>query len=170
MGGCLSSPEQKLFEASQFGQLNIVEGLLKKPVDINAKVGPDGKNALTAAATNGEHAIVKLLLEHGAELEGKCRGGTALKFAIMGSHCKTVELLINAKANIETRDEDNQTPLIMACIVGNVEIATLLIDKGADIDAEQSKGWNALYWATSCKNQDCIDLLVSKGAVAENKA
>ena len=170
MGACLSSsPEQKLFEASEFGQLNIVEGLLKKPVDINAKVGPDGKNALIAAATNGNHAIVKLLLEHGAELEGKCAGRTALMCAIMRTQCETVELL-HAKANIETRNEDNQTPLISACIVGNVEIATLLIDTGADIDAEQSKGWNALYWATSCKNQDCIDLLVSKGAVAENKA
>ncbi|XP_059138762.1 ankyrin-3-like [Physella acuta] len=55
-----------------------------------------------------------------------------------------VKILIFCGANIETRDEDDNTPLLKCAEKGFTDIALLLVDKGADINSYNKDGDTAL--------------------------
>ncbi|XP_059174819.1 putative ankyrin repeat protein RF_0381 [Physella acuta] len=55
-----------------------------------------------------------------------------------------VKILIFHGANIETRDEDGNTPLLICAEKGFTDIALLLADKGADINSYNKDGDTAL--------------------------
>ncbi|XP_059174822.1 putative ankyrin repeat protein RF_0381 [Physella acuta] len=55
-----------------------------------------------------------------------------------------VQILIFHGANIETRDEDGNTPLLICAEKGFTDIALLLVDKGADINSYNKDGDTAL--------------------------
>ena len=46
-----------------------------------------------------------------------------------------MELLITKGANVNAKDEDNYTALILASKKGHKDVAELLIAKGADVNA-----------------------------------
>ncbi|XP_059174821.1 serine/threonine-protein phosphatase 6 regulatory ankyrin repeat subunit B-like [Physella acuta] len=55
-----------------------------------------------------------------------------------------VKILIFHGANIETRDDDGNTPLLICAEKGFTDIALLLVDKGADINSYNKDGDTAL--------------------------
>ncbi|XP_059174811.1 ankyrin repeat and KH domain-containing protein 1-like [Physella acuta] len=55
-----------------------------------------------------------------------------------------VQILIFHGANIETRDDDGNTPLLICAEKGFTDIALLLVDKGADINSYNKDGDTAL--------------------------
>jgi len=61
---------------------------------------PDTNNVspLMAAAWNGDAAIVQLLLERGADPNGRARGGSVLEYAGRSGNGVIVEMLKNAGA------------------------------------------------------------------------
>jgi uncharacterized protein len=61
---------------------------------------------------------------------------TALHLAIEGQKLEAVKLLIKYKANIEAKTKLMRTPLILACIHGEKEIAAVLLNAGADVNAQ----------------------------------
>lgn len=108
--------------------------------------------ALMRAANAGDAAQVERLLSTGGVgLDGEggrllpvplsvlleerdCDGDTALVHAIVGEHAEIAATLIAAGANIDNRNEDGVTPLIMAIMhCEDDEIALDLIRRGADL-------------------------------------
>ena len=84
------------------------------------------------AARNGHEAVVKLLLEKGAELETKNTDGrTPLSYAARNGHEAVVELLLEKGAELETKDKDGETPLSYAARNGHEAVVKLLLEKGA---------------------------------------
>jgi ankyrin repeat protein len=79
-------------------------------------------------------AIIKLLLEHGADpnQEDKETGSTPLIAAIENNNIEIIKLLLEHGANLENQDEKMFTPLNCAVEEGNMEIIKLLLEKGAD--------------------------------------
>lgn len=57
-----------LIKASMYGRLDIVEYLLKKGTDINARDRSSGSTALHSASLSGHLDVVKYLLEKGADI------------------------------------------------------------------------------------------------------
>ena len=56
---------------------------------------------------NGHEAIIKLLVEKGANLESKSNiSYTSLSLAAHNGHKAIVELLVEKKANLESKDND----------------------------------------------------------------
>jgi ankyrin repeat protein len=89
-------------------------------------------------AAKGNLALIKNLLDKGANVNGRDEFDyTALMYAASCGHEKTVELLLNYGANINSKNNDN-TALIMALKNGNKEIAELLIDKGANVNSKKT--------------------------------
>lgn len=87
-----------------------------------------------ASAEPGEmfEAIVKLLLDKGADIEAKDNSGqTPLSWVTCGGRKDIVKLLLDKGADIEARDHFGQTPLSLATRGGRKEIAKLLLDKKA---------------------------------------
>ena len=103
--------------ASRLGFREVVEDILfkEKPhVDLETEDNL-GRTPLSWAAWQGKEAVVKVLLENGAEIEARdFDGQTPLLLAAISGYEAIVELLLKDGANIEAQDRSGQTPLSLA--------------------------------------------------------
>ncbi|KAH8800858.1 heterokaryon incompatibility protein-domain-containing protein [Xylogone sp. PMI_703] len=109
----------------------VVKLLLKTgKADVNSE-DYDSQILLLWAAGNGHEAIVKLLLERGAEPKAKDENGqTSLSWAAENGHEVIVKLLLEKGAEPKAKDENGQTPLSWATRNGHEAIVKLLLEKG----------------------------------------
>ena len=86
------------------------------------------------AAYNGHSHTVKFLLEHGATVD--CRddeGKTPLIHACTGPFAETVEILLEAGADVNAKEStESFTPLMMAAGLGQPEVVKVLLRHNAD--------------------------------------
>ena len=111
--------------AAHFGRVETTMALLKNRHDLDSK-DTYGRTPLLLAAEEGHEAVVKLLLEKGAELETKDKnyGQTPLLLAAEKGHEAVVKLLLEKGAEIETKDKDyGRTPLSWAAEKGHEAVA-----------------------------------------------
>jgi uncharacterized protein len=106
-------------------------------IDINA-ADKDGITAVSVAAMKGNAALVKALLDKGANPNVALTAGT----------------------------EKGMTPLIAAATVGNLEVVKLLVGKGVDVNAKDGHGLTAAdYAADPAKpGRAILDVLREHGA------
>ena len=101
-------------------------------LDVESEDSSSGQTPLSWAAMNGRKAVVKLLLEKGAELETKDNySRTPLSWAAEKGYEAVVKLLLEKGAELETKDNYSQTPLLLAVREGHKAIVKLLLEKGA---------------------------------------
>ena len=92
-----------LIAAADRGRVEVVDFLLAHGAEVDAKMD-DGSTALIAAAISGHKDVVALLIAAGADLNTKCRGLTAIHFALSGHHNDVVELLRRSGVVDNSRD------------------------------------------------------------------
>jgi ankyrin repeat protein len=80
-----------------------------------------------------------------------------------GDFEKVKALLENVPDLVKQRNQNYETPLILAAKYGHLEIVRLLISRRADINAQDKNGWAPLHY-TSWSNSDVAKYLISKGA------
>lgn len=56
-------------------------------------------------------------------------------------------MLIEKKADINNKEDNGFTPLMLAAMRGNIQVAALLLEKGADMNAVNKFGKTALQLA-----------------------
>jgi ankyrin repeat protein len=151
-----------VFEAASFGDLDRVTALLDAdPSLANARSG-DGFTVLHFAAFFGQVDAVTLLVERGAELDGRGSGwmtGTALHSAASGSHADIVQILLEAGADPNVRQSGGWTPLHSAAGNGDAETVRILLAHGADVSATSEDGRDARSLADESGDPDTIALL-----------
>ena len=99
-------------------------------------------------------------------------GRTALhRAAEQGCLALLFALLISAGANLNATDNQDDTPLLLACKKGMLEMATMLKDAGAAINVANEEGDTPLLAAVAAGNLELVKLLVRAGAnlAARNK-
>src|SRR5436305_14890074 len=86
---------------------------LDQAAELQVKDNCNGRTPLWRAAENGHEAVVKLLLEQGAELESKDRyGRMTLWGAAEKGHEEVVKLVVEQGAEQESKDRyDGTTPM-----------------------------------------------------------
>lgn len=101
-----------------------------------ATLAQDSGDELRRAATTGDVAKVKELLDKGVDANAaNSYGGTALIYACDKGYPEIVKLLLEHGANpVSNSNFYGFPPIAWAAQKGNVEIANLLIDKGAEAD------------------------------------
>jgi hypothetical protein len=62
-------------------------------------------------------------------------------------HAEVVRELLSRSAAVNAQADNGATPLICACIEGQLAAATLLLDAGADLALLTNAGWSALRCA-----------------------
>lgn len=88
-----------------------------------------GFTALHIAAKHGHTDMAELLISKGADVNRKDnRGWTALHFAVQGSDKKMLLLLISRGADTTLKDRSGKSPLDMAKMNGNIDLAKLFSD------------------------------------------
>jgi len=143
-----------------------VKVLLKQGADVNAAQG-DGMTALHWAATNGDVALVQMLLAAGANIRATTRLGgiTALHMASQGGHSQVVAALIAAGAEPNGATSTGASSLMLAARAGSTDTVTKLIETGADINAkEKGFGQTALMVAAGLDRADVVKQLLAHGA------
>lgn len=120
----------------------VVEWLLAAGVDPDSQ---DERNvpALIWAADLGYVEIVDLLIEHGARIDSRESGVSALMVASMEGHQRVVKKLIDAGANVNLQNQDGMTALMSAAFKGHEELVAILLDNGADPLLEMRNGYRA---------------------------
>ncbi|KAK3945918.1 hypothetical protein QBC46DRAFT_403003 [Diplogelasinospora grovesii] len=121
--------------------------------------------ALMFAAASGHEAIVRLLLEKGADIEA---GSELTPLALAATHGQTniVGLLLEQGAQLESTDiVFGQTPLAHAASEGHDAVVKLLAERGADIQAQsQITGHTARELAVLQGHSHVAAFLAEKGA------
>mmetsp|Transcript_27117 Transcript_27117/g.38869 ORF Transcript_27117/g.38869 Transcript_27117/m.38869 type:complete len:938 (-) Transcript_27117:892-3705(-) len=142
--------------------------------DPNYEPHVDGVTALTVATQKGHLEVVKLLLEHGADVQAKDdEDRTALLMAVTGNHGELATLLVSKGADPNTVyvDEEGASHnlLMDAIIVENEEFASLLITKGADIYYVDDTSVSTLLQASHRGLEKIVGLLLEKHALASTE-
>jgi ankyrin len=127
---------------SQEDGVRVAQLLLDRGAYVNTR-RKDHQTPLHVASSFGNVEIVRLLLDHGADLEAAWGelGGKPLhqvsfrEYRSQEDGVRVAQLLLDHGADVDTRRKDHQTPLHVASSFGNVEIVRLLLDNGADIGA-----------------------------------
>jgi ankyrin repeat protein len=88
-------------------------------------------------------------------------------FAGMGMIESVNRMLLIKGIEIETKDKNGNTPLIIAAMYGHVEICKLLLDHGAKIESKDDNGFTPLLSACQNGHLSVISLLIARGADVE---
>ena len=112
-------------------------------------------------------ALVKNLLDEGADINAKDNGLTLLMKAAAVGHQKTSKLLIDKGADIDAKSNEGGTALIAASMAGYAKIVELLINAGANIKAKNNMGWTADMYAKEKGYTKISQLLEQRADISE---
>ena len=123
--------ETVLMCASITSSDTLIELLIKKGADINAR-HQDGWNALMLASLNNNEQAVKILLRKEVNIDERQKNDwTALMLASYHGHKAIVKLLLQKKPDMHLTDKDGKTALSLSHEKEHVEIGKLLVEAGA---------------------------------------
>ncbi|KAK3259690.1 hypothetical protein CYMTET_31326 [Cymbomonas tetramitiformis] len=114
--------------------------------------------------------IVLLLIQKGADVNANAEGWTPLGLSVHRNSPASVKELVARGANLESKGEKGQTPLMSACggetTMGpaNTEIARLLVQSGAEVNVCCVNGRTPLMYACESGLYDLVELLIAAGA------
>ncbi|MCK4761890.1 MAG: ankyrin repeat domain-containing protein [Candidatus Aminicenantes bacterium] len=128
----------EIHEAAGKGDRQRVEELLKKD-----------PNLVNARITGSE--------------DGMAFRKTPLHFAAEAGHMDVVKLLIEYKADVNSRTAFGFTPLHFAALQGRKAAAELLIAKKCKLDARNTFNITPIFLAASRGHMEIVELLLSKG-------
>ena len=169
-----------LMEATREHNYDIMVLLLDNGADVNAEVRnadpEENETALSQALRGFSEWPVELLLDAGANPHIKMRfnfgderhritGRTALMFACYLNTRRAITALIAAGADVNARDDQGQTVLMVACEGhANKGVIEELIAAGAEVNATDPQGKTALMVAADDVKVYAIDALSAAGA------
>jgi ankyrin repeat protein len=167
--------ETVLMRAARVGNIEAVKALLDHGADPNVKENFRGQTALMWAAAEGHADVIQALLAKGAEPNVRSydrdtklpnmeagtpnapiyRGGlTALTFAARQGQIEAAEALIDGHADINAKDADGNSPLVLAILNNHYDLAQMLLGRGADVNVAANNGRTALYTAVEMHDAD----------------
>ena len=163
--------------ASYFGILPLSENLVLGKGLMNkrkssyhlSKHDEFGMTALMWAAERGCEAVLRLLVEKGADLNAKERDGKTALMKAAERHETTVRLLLEKGADMNAIDKGGSTVLMIAAKYEREAVARLLLEKGADMNTINRRGRTALMIAASNGGEAVVRLLSEKGADINTK-
>jgi len=117
----------------------------------------------------GDTALVKKLLDEGADINAKDNGFTLLMKAATEGYLRTAKLLIDKKADVDARSNEGGTALIAASMGGYTKIVELLINAGANTNLKNNMDYTADRYAQENGYTSIVLLLRQSSRETERK-
>ena len=141
-----------LMMAAEEGHKEKVAILVEKGANLEEK-DKNGRTALMLAAVGGHEEIVAILAENGANLEVKDQDvhWTTLLLAVIRGHHNRIKTLAippaaGKETNVDEKDNEGLTALMLAAVGGRKEIVAILAEKGAKLECKDNDGKSALEY------------------------
>jgi len=163
----------QLFQAAQAGDVVTITGILASLPEFANTENQDGLTPLGYASHYGQAGVVRLLLEHGADVNALSHSkisfipsNTALHAALAGERSpEVIRLLLEHGAATSILDSDGQHALHSAAFhTDQTELIEILLHHGADPRVLNSSGQTALDIALERGNTSTASCL--RAAVA----
>jgi ankyrin repeat protein len=167
-------PGTPMIRAAYYGQLKVAAYLLDHGADVNgdtSEVGPiaELKNVgrvtpLLAAINAGNKAMVKFLIDRGANVNFKGQNGdTPLHFAARKGFQAVTEVLLASHADVNAQNIFGMPPLFVAVQGGQLKIVQLMLAAGADVNLKDYASRTALNSAIG-SSPEIFQALLDAGA------
>jgi ankyrin repeat protein len=149
------------------------EGVMSQFVDPDGGQGlsaEDAEDALIKACkgSNKRHTDVEALLKQGVECNASEKEGglTALSHASYDGDLKLVNLLLlkGKGIDVEKKNDNGLTPLMLACHQGHTDVVGALLIAGAKVESTDQDGWNAVMIAANSGHAATVKGLLEAGA------
>lgn len=174
-----------LLVALQAGNIALADWLIKQGADIQIS-NHAGQTALhlaldqfTKATDSAELMqslliLVERLMKKGATIQSSDQAGNSPLHQLALQSCKTkpacqvqlqfAQALLAAKAEVNSRNADGDTPLLLTAYSGNLDLAKFLLEHQAEVNATDQVGNQALSLALDHKHYGLADRLVAQNA------
>lgn len=150
-----------MMDATVRGDKQEIQRLLKLEALRNTKTPAQLGIELVSAAQNGRIEEIRNLRDIGADINFRYQiSRTPLMVA---SSSEAAEILLNNGAEIEARDSNGWTALVLAVQAGRLDVAQLLLKRGADIQARDNHGRTVLMHAAWLGQPEMVRFLLDKG-------
>ena len=135
------------------------------PRDVNDAATIDGVTALHLAAAKGDIAIVRYLIEHGADIKAQDHtlNRSVIHFAAENGNIDCIKYLAEKGADLQDKDSYGATALHYAARANNLDAIKFLVGKKVDYTARDYRGWTAMHYAASGAGIEMIQYLLAKG-------
>ena len=149
-----------LLVACENGNFAKAKMLVKAGASVRA-TDNERETCLTLAAHHGHKETVRYLVGL-PEVEVNHEGlnkHTALHSALLKAHSDVVQVLIDAGADIEAKDQIGYSPVHLACRSGTLAIVKMLVDAGAGVHLRDNEGGTCLMLAGDSGYTDIVHYL-----------
>lgn len=144
-----------LWTAACFGYAEVVKLLIDYDAERNSVCGTREWTPLHAAHDSPK--VVRILLEHGADVNKGSHSGTPLVLATQYDQREVVELLLSSKnPRLDLTTESSQAALLSAARSGCREIVNHMLEAGADVNLTDEANVTLIGTAMSQKDEAMV--------------
>lgn len=142
---------------------SVLKYLADRGADLTLVTAPQECTPLQLAARGGNLSLIKLLLDLGADINGKPgKEGSTIHYALLSGDESIVRFFLDYGATVDDSCPGHST-LCKAIRRGLIDLVPLLLEKGADVNQKEGN-WTPVALAFSRKRKDLVKLFIDHGA------
>ncbi|ETL93748.1 hypothetical protein F441_08479 [Phytophthora nicotianae CJ01A1] len=134
----------------------------------------NGQSCLHTAIIKNFRQVTMALIRSGkvqVNAATKDGGWTALHLAVITEEIEVIKELLAAGAMIDAVDADGQTPLLQACLGGQLNIVRLLLNAGANPAHQNKQAHSPLHYLSAfCRDRQLLRDIITNGADVNAKS
>ncbi|KAF1795133.1 Ankyrin repeat-containing domain [Phytophthora cactorum] len=153
--------------------------LLHTPVDqldatFSSVEEENGQSCLHTAIIKNFRQVAMVLIRSGkVQVNAATRDGswTPLHLAVITEEMDVIKELLAAGAMLDAVDADGQTPLLQACLGGQLQIVRLLLNAGANPAHQNKQAHSPLHYLSAfCRDRQLLRDIIANGADVNAKS